>query len=333
MYPYLWFMPPSDQFMKWTVILLLLWFTRTSAQDHTPRSYNAPDLSFYHLKGPVAQVRQLVSFSDSVNIFFLSDLGMTGFDSVKDLALQFDSTGRLVYRKETALKPGRKKEEINTEWFYTYFNSLMSIKTTKENGRATDSTVFDYDRYKRISSYRSYDSKGRLRYKYTFTYNSRQQLTTIRRKNEENFPVEMIKLKYHSSGHLTEQQFFDDNMKKIKTVNYNSRLSDSTGFYNGSILTYSETGQLISGIIAVNTSEGLLLENSVIDSTKKVTDYRMFRYNDQNDIEEEKLFANMENVVVNYKYKYDESGNWTEKVASVNGNLTIVTTRSLEYFK
>jgi len=319
--------------MKWTgIILLLTWLIQAPGLDHMPAFYKA-DTSPYHLKGNVAQVRQLASFSDNTDVLFLSNPGLIGFEPVKELILQFDSSGNLTYSKEITIKAGKKKDEANTESFYIYTNGLLNTKTIRENSRETDSIVFNYDRYKRVSSYLSYDSKGRSRYKYTFTYNSRQQLTTIRRKNEENFPVEMIKLRYDSNGHLAEQQFFDDNMRKVRVIDYDNHPSDSAGLYNKSILAYNESGRLISGEITINTQRGLLLEKSIIDSAKKVIDYRVFRYNDHDDIEEEKLFANMEDIKVNYKYTYDENGNWTEKVVSVNDSIAGIITRTIEYFK
>jgi len=320
-----------DYSMKYTGILwLLIFFTRTSAQDYTPLSYTIPDLSFYNLKGTVAEVRLQTSVSVGTDMTLPGTLEAAGIDSFKELILKFDSTGKLWYKKEMATTA--KKEET-TEYFYNYLHNLPVSRIIRKNNKVTDSITYDYDRRKRISSYLAYDGRGRISYKYTFTYNSRQQLITIRRKNEENFPVEMIKIKYDEEGRLSEQQFFDDNMKKMKVIDFNSHRDDSTGFYNRTILTYNDTGQLVSGIMTVNTAAELMLEQSIVDGNKKVTDYRTYRYTGQNNIEEEKIFADMENTVIIYKYKYDEYGNWIEKVAMVNDNPAIITSRNIIYFK
>lgn len=319
--------------MKWAGFpVLLLLFLQASAQDQTALTYTAPELLSYNLNGSVSGMRQYASVAEQAAVNALVTIGISGLDTTRELIIKFDSSGKMLYKNETPLITDVKRDEKSTEYFYRYDHGQLITKASRQNGHLIDSVFFDYDRRNRISSYIVYDNKSRVRHKYTFTYNSLQQLITIRRKNEENFPVEMIKLKYDKEGSLTEQQFFDDNMKKIKVIAFNDHLSDSTGYYNSTILTYSETGQLASGEMKVKTADGFLLENSAIDSTKKVTHYHTLSYNEQKDIEEERLFANMENITATYKYKYDEHGNWTEKVITINDKPVIIASRTYEYF-
>lgn len=310
---------------------MFICFNHASAQEFNNSIYQTKTSATFNLKGNVTALEQNSVFPEGIPTILSVALRpeIRALDTFGNLHITFDSTGKIISSKKTGISFGKKIADP-TETFYVYSNGLLMYEVNKSKDKLVDSTAYDYGRFDRINSYTVYNNRKRVLYRYTFTYNSSRQMSTIRRRNEENYPVEMIKLKYDNDGILTEQQFYDDNMKHVSTAAFNTNL-DENGRSNGTLLWTDGEGNLLSGTMTVADSSGLLLEKNTIDKDRKVTNYNTYRYNEQGDLASAKLFANMENIEIEITYKYDANGNWTEKQFSLNGKIIQVTTRNIQY--
>lgn len=310
---------------------MFICFNQAAAQEFNSNIYQPKTSATFNLKGNVIALEQNSVFPEGIPAILSVAVrpDIPTLDTFSTLHMTFDSTGKITSSKQTGISFGKKIADP-TETFYAYSNGLLMYEVNKSKDKLVDSTAYDYGRFDRINSYTVYNNRKRVLYRYTFTYNSSRQMSTIRRRNEDNYPVEMIKLKYDNDGILTEQQFYDDNMKHVSTAAFNTN-TDEHGRSNGTLLWTDGENNLLSGTMTVADSSGLLLEKNTIDKDKKVTNYNTYRYNDHEDLDSAKLFANMENIEIAVTYKYDQAGNWIEKLLSINGKIAQTTSRIIRY--
>ncbi len=247
----------------------------------------------------------------------------------KEEQLQFDTSGVLL--QQTSREIQRKKEEQHTQrYWYTKADRRLLSFSNYDKDRLADSAALRYNKGGLLLQYIATDARGKPAFRVTYTYDRKKQLTIIRKLNDDDFPVEMIKYKYAASGLLTETQHFDRNFRQVATKRYSIK-REKDGTLNLSSATYNDLNALMDGYTQVKDTAGHVTEESQVDKDRRITEYKGYEYNEKGDVVAEKVISATREEHRTYRYRYDDRNNWTSRETYVNDVLEVVDERSLTY--
>lgn len=288
------------------------------------------DRQHYHLHGPVLKVSEK-SWAPPPDSLFYSTRDSFTLDAQYTLTsiseLTFDTSGHILMARTQ--RPDKRKntpELVTEEWFYYDGRELSAYTGLHEEG--SDSVSFVYRKNGQVDYYAVFNDKRDLQYRMTFTFKN-GRVTTVRKKDEGNMPVAMIKY-YYSKGKLRETQHFDVNYRLYETRRYADQPAKE-GRHNESFSVTDADGHIKSGLSLVKDSEDRILEQSLVNDKREVTDYRSFVYDDKGQPVAQKIFSATEEATVTNRYKYDEAGNWIRKETFYNGALRNIVLREFQY--
>jgi hypothetical protein len=318
------------------IILTLLFYSI----DCSPSNAQAIDSLFFktkvgsdfNIKGPVQSMElyaEILPAALQTNTE-LNTLTLPGMELYSVAQYQFDSLGRLIFARTTPLNLNKKKPE-ETATYYSPIDRRLSSIVNKIGEKTMDSIVFEYGRYQRLSGYTAYNSRKKLSHRVAYSYNSNQQVTAIRKRTIEEYPLETIKLYYDAEGMLTTEQYYDEDMNHLYSVQYNLH-TDSDYSSNETILKKDAADKLTEGIMQARNEYGKISEKSTIDSQRRVTSYTRYKYNEWGDLDWASYSDSVTNVEINIEYKYDDYKNWTEKRIKTGSRLAQISTRKINYY-
>lgn len=320
--------------MKFIVkTILLLCITACAGAQDLESLGQARDRAYFQLRGnPVALLTKTLKPPKDSTIA-LSDAALaTGpsWIALKEEQLQFDSLSGLLLHSTTKEIQKKKEEETSVHYWYRQRENRLVAQSSYTGSRLSDSATLKYNKAGLLLQYISYDNRGRTTFRVTYTYDRKKQLTIIRKLNEDDFPVAMIKYKYASGGLLTETQHFDKNFRQVATKKYSIK-REKDGGANLSSATYNDLNALMEGYTQVKDSSGHLLEESQVDQDRHISEYRGYEYNTQGDPVAEKIIsATIEQHLV-YRYRYDDKNNWISREIYNNEQLQSVEQRTITY--
>lgn len=318
--------------MKYNIILntIVLFFL----VGCTSKEIIKNDLTKENLKGKVKSIRQTPyeviekfgevtkgnvfdDFSVTINSFM--EFNEEGNVIVKKYYLPNGNFDR-IYRKDNK---GNKIEEnrynSNGELFekqvyvYDERDILIEDNIYRSDGKLSFKTIYKSDHKNNIVEEDVYNSKGKLKSK------------TINRYDKNRNKIEMILSKENDEDYGFKSSYkFDENNYMIEEATYS--LKDK--------LKYKFTYKL--------DKSGNVIEENSYDSNNELQGTSISKYDKYGNEEERQYKAIKEvdnykgepNGTTNrkYKYKYDENGNWIEKIEYVNYIPKKIIEREIEYY-
>lgn len=261
---------------------------------------------------------------NTVSLINLDD----NFIVVRSEEASFDNIGNILSLKTSALVDAkRNRMKDSSRLFYYKNDKIIGIQNLSE-GKRTDSFEFHYLKKGLLDYYRLFDVNGGVAYKMTYTYKNRK-VFIIRKKDKGNALVAMIRCKYKDDK-ISEWQYYNDQMKNSETRRFAYKVN-SEGNINESYSMSDANGILRGGLTVLKDPSGNVLEQSVVDSSRNVTAYFNYQYDDKQNKIKEKIYLGMEVANVENRYTYDSHNNWTKKEIFTNDVLTAVVTRSYNY--
>lgn len=240
----------------------------------------------------------------------------------------FDNIGNILNLKTSTQKDEKQdKMKDSIRYFYYDKNRVIAI-VNKSEGKMLDSIEFHYLRKGLLDYYRLFGANGKVQYKITYVYKNKK-VFTIRKKNDENLSISMIKFKYKEDK-LSECQFYDDQFKLIEIRRFASR-SNIEGNKDESYSVTDAAGIMKGGLTMTRDKSGNVLEQSAIDGERTVSEYDSYKYDGRGNRTEAKIFSATQEIHFEYRYTYDTNNNWVKKEVFANDLLTSIVTRDYTY--
>ncbi len=161
-----------------------------------------------------------------------------------------------------------------------------------------------------------------------YQYDDNNKLTsTVRYKNNELFEKSVV-LKYSKNGLVTKQEYFNQQGKEITTFtaeyDNTNNLTDLIIYYSGETTNKFQRKTEYQGNKKLSTKEY---------NNDKLSTEKYFEYNKEGFVSVEKIIK-PEKSTLTIKYKYDDKGNWTEKVFyDEQGEPVKITEREITYYE
>lgn len=315
-----------------SIVLLLCLAIVAGAQDLESLGL-AKDRTYFQLKGnPVMVLTRTIKPPQNAMIVLSKEAVPTGpsFVLLKEEQLQFDTATGLLRSSVTKEVQKKKTEQVTANYWYKKPDGRFTARSNYKENRLEDSAFLKYNKSGQLLQYVSYDNKGKTIFRVTYTYDRKKQLTIIRKLNEDDFPVAMIKYKYAASGLLTETQHFDKNFRQVATKKYSIK-REQDGTVNLSSATYNDLNALQEGLTQVKDAKGNLLEESQVDQDRRISEYHGYEYNEHGDLAAEKTISETIEQYMVYHYRYDDKNNWTSRETYKNEELQSVDERTITY--
>jgi hypothetical protein len=293
----------------------------------------AKDRTYFQLKGnPVTVVTRTIKPPKDAMIVLSKEAVPTGpsFVLLKEEQLQFDTAAGLLQRSVIKEIQRKKEEQVTVNYWYKRQDRRFIAQSNYKENKLEDSAFLKYNKSGQLLQYISYNNKGKTIFRVTYTYDRKKQLTIIRKLNEDDFPVAMVKYKYAASGLLTETQHFDKNFRQVATKKYSVK-REQDGSVNLSSATYNDLNTLQEGLTQVKDAEGRLVEESQVDQDRRISEYHGYEYNEHGDLAGEKTISETIEQHMVYRYRYDNKNNWTSRETYKNEELQSVEERTLTY--
>ncbi len=253
-----------------------------------------------------------------------------------------------------------KKDEKLFERSYKEFskkgNELKRI-VYDHNGKAVYEYTFKRDKYGNIIDQNFYDSEGNLKYNFTFKYDAKGDI--IERNTYENLDGELKKArvyknesnenkmeateydlegnfmsKYDAKGNLIERDYpspIDFKFKFKYDINGN-KVEESVYYLDNE---QGREGDLESKSKYKYDAKGNKIEYVRFDSKGNLESKEAHKYNAKGDVIETSEYGD-ENIlkeVFTYKYKYDQEGNWVERIKlDKKDEPSEITEREITYY-
>ncbi len=313
----------------WLVLFLLIPFL-CKAEDYDKLPFQK-DRKYYRLKGAVVHIseKKWVPSKDSV-IFNTAAAIMPDNSYTLEHAEEttFDTSGAILTLSISELEDRKKDKMKTTKRYFFYRKNLLAGVSNMEEDKRADSVMFQYRKNGLVEHYALFNDKDKLVYKVTYVYKD-DRIFTVRKNNEENFPVSMIKYKYNKDQ-LMETQHFNDQYQLVEIRRYSMKhMQDGTT--SDSYVIMDDKGNIKEGLALIKDKEDRVLERSVVNDKREVTEYNRYTYDEHGYPVEEKIFSMLGEVVIVNKYKYDEQGNWIKKEVYHNNLLQAVVLRDIQY--
>jgi YD repeat-containing protein len=163
--------------------------------------------------------------------------------------------------------------------------------------------VYEYDAQNRKVAESNFNKDGKLQYKTTLAYKGDKvtDLKTINSKGEVSY---MEKSSYDGKGNLVNQTIFDKSD--------NSQMTDT--------YVYDKAGNMIQSTLSKNNklmTKGVYKYDNHANLTSSIT-------SNGDGVERENR---------SYAYEYDKKGNWIKKIYYKDNTPTVITHRTISYFK
>ncbi len=175
--------------------------------------------------------------------------------------------------------------------------------------------------------HRNLNVKG-MDFTLNFQYDENNRLTsTVRYKNNE--PIKKsVTLQYSKNGLATKHEYFNQQGKKIRTsIKKYDNANNEIDFimYSNEIAVKSQRKMEYQGNKKVSTKEYNTYDKLVME--------KYFEYNKEGFVSVEKTIKPTKSTLT-IKYKYDNKGNWTEKVFyDEQGKPVKITEREITYYE
>lgn len=226
-----------------------------------------------------------------------------------------------------------------------YDGEVLSYDTLESSGISNDeySTVI-FKKSGLIYQYVSKEKNGNVRENIIYYYSND---TLIRKENIDIFHNSYwLKYIYDNKGllkNVVEDNYGKDNQIYIEYVyNDENKVSiKSRGDFNYHHIYKGEDTLLIeerfksSGLLnnsyKYNYDDGLLIQLQLFNGRNRLFKYE-YNYNIHSDCLSIVKYERSAKSARNYKYEYDKKGNWIKKISYLNGEINVVTMRSINYF-
>ena len=209
----------------------------------------------------------------------------------------------------------------NLREIFQYDKQNLTVKTNfeyNENGLKTAENInFLLFRNYNNGRFYEYDKKGNLIIEKSYSRNPNMKITGT------------FKSIYNSAGEKIEETEYDDNGRKVSIKNFKY---DAIGNLIESKQHNSEG--LISIIKKEYDKKGNVIKYSVISTdvdTVTTTTYET-KYDEFNNVIDEKVLDGNKTTHNKYLYKYDNQGNWINCIEICDNKLKNITERVIEYY-
>jgi len=192
--------------------------------------------------------------------------------------------------------------DILTSYEYKFDSNRNIIERTNFSER---DRKYEYDNKENLTKELMFDSEGLMGY-WTYKYDNKENRVERTGYLSDDF-VERWIMKYNDSGQLVKEYMVNE-------------VPDTIPTYMVKTYEYDNDGRLISLIST--------------DPDTQVNAINRFEYNNKNDLIEHYSKNNFQRgtkEIITYKYTYDSSNNWTQRIEFINGNPTKISERKIEY--
>ncbi|MCP9613058.1 tetratricopeptide repeat protein [Coprobacter tertius] len=218
---------------------------------------------------------------------------------------------------EITLSEGSRKSlpETSTMTQYNELGQTTLVQTT--SGKEIKATQLLYRADFSLNS--AVTPTGNEKYFYIDGTNRLSKITFVNNRKKES----TLQTFTYKNDLPSQQTVFVSGVKYITLYTFENDTLVSTKKYkattpkNTTIDTFDKTGKL------TNRSENI---GKTVSNTQ-------YKYNDKGDLIKTINVKAAKETVTTYEYIYDESGNWVKQSCFINGNLSTVKQRSIEYYK
>jgi hypothetical protein len=249
-----------------------------------------------------------------------------------------------------------------------YFLPVVSGDTIKRGERTTNATSFFesaedepfssyetkvyFDRNGNITECFMDDSISDFHFKEMFEYNDNLLMSKQGFLSEKFFYREIYC--YDSKNRETERKFYDSEkhlfesvitaypdentiVEKVRTDNQYSYFERETQLKNGlPVLLTSrlDSVQIIEKWRGEYDAHGRISLSKFYDNQDKLLQYEKYVYDESGNELEYAIFSSNDELLtkLEYRYKYDGNGNWTQQVSIVDGQPRIIMLRNIIYY-
>lgn len=248
----------------------------------------------------------------------------------------------------------REARESNYDWDDKIINFYQNGKIQKVQHLNPDDSIssiiyFHYDNQfrltKEISDFKNSGDKYVTTFEYCKNVLTKEVRTTESTRGwiEEDYLASLYEPSvlsskiyiYDENERLVKTEIFPDHITATIKYDLQNRIKTrevSTGWSDG-IEEYDELGR-INVIKSYSSNEGLIEKKYLYDDFGNVISYILNEYRQIRDEEGNSFFSEIPNHSTNttYKYRFDENGNWIERIQITNNEFKYKVERSIEYY-
>ncbi len=186
-----------------------------------------------------------------------------------------------------------------------YVNVAVMLYSPRDAIKYTGNEIYEYDRKGNLRETKKYTSKKELSQRVTYKNDKKGRIVEEYTYNSSGSLERKYTYKYDRRGNKIEENGYNPNgsLEWKTTFKYDSKGNQIK------IENYSSDGSLDNSYTFKHNSKGERIENNSYNSDGIL------------------------NVKYTYKYKYDEYGNWVEKVTYKNNKPYSIEEREYEYYK
>ena len=260
--------------------------------------------------------------------------------SIKSTQIYTYLNGRIV---ESNVKTIFSDQTISVKWIFKYnINKLLSSSSRYRNGILLDKYVYEYDDRGNIVSEKQIDSEGNICNSISSIFKYSGDKLIYSKQDDSEHGIDVKEYEYDSKG-----QIF------IKKVNYDNNFIRTIKYsYNDSGLTSAvyetdENGKfIVQTLYNYDSLNNVISENQTFFDNQKSSKEYSFEGNIKpeiyNTIEgklEKRIYKN-ENIIkfekdgceYDYKYSFDNQGNWVKIIEFKNTIPTLIRERIILYY-
>ena len=297
---------------KALVLYIICMTTITSyAQDiwEVPVIKTAKD---YHLKGDSITGLYIIEYNAALQERVLKDSTVyldTVLSRSKESNLKFNVKGQLTSIKVDSFDE-KGKTVFSKEDKYLYKGGKLSGIIHYVGDEMTDSTYISYDRHGQIDEQSFFDKKDRLIKVVQYFYRN-NRIFNVKVRDEDMGLLNFIRFAYNTNGDIREQEVKGNTMQYLYSYKYSYDTSKE-GLITINKYDYVGKYKYRNMHGKAYNQKGQLVEVTVADSNKRVTDYRTLKYNRYGLLHTQLIFTKYKYDYL-YTYEYDEKGNWRTK--------------------
>jgi|SRR5690554_1154702 len=276
--------------------------------------------------------------------------------------------GKVKSIKETPYKAIEKFGEVTKGDVYVDYFSNIKYAMYNENGNITemrkydspektlDKYVYNYDKKGNLIKENKYNSNEKLESKKIYKYDDKLNLIELNKYNSERILESKEIYRYDYKENMVESNEYNSDgtleSKGIYEYNDKENLTEGKLYYSNGKLYYefiqkrSDKGNMVEknywysfdGASEINYilkyDEKCNLIESKMYHNKELEHTRVCKYDENNNQIEENRYDSFGKLieVQKYKYKYDDKGNWMEKIEYENDIPKKITEREIEYY-
>jgi hypothetical protein len=312
-------------------LLQVIFIVHATGQDKTvvPASLTIADFHLPAHTQSVYTIQYAIQLQDRVmpDSTVFTDTILT---KSKEANYSFNEHGYLLSLQVDSFD-GKGKTVMNRETKYSYGKKgRLECIVHFDDGKLNDSVYIGYNRYGQADELVYFDKKGRKEGRVQYFYRN-GKVFNIKQRDADEALLRFVRYEYDANGNAREKEIKGNTLQYESAIKYSYDTLEN-GYVQINEYDYAGAYKIMGMRGKVYDTLGRLVEVSVADSNKRITESSTIEYNDKG-LPSSRLTFTMYKYDYGYRYEYDENGWWKTRRKFEQGKPISKTHRVVELYK